>query len=78
MQPPVIGPSYLVRYTVKSTYEPSGLSGRSLSQLFQLQILVVYNHILFPSGFYVRKYIYNYYSRKKYLEGVLTKNEVVR
>lgn len=29
-------------------------------------------------GYYIRKYVYNYYSRKKYLEGVVTKNEIVR
>ncbi|KAL9959002.1 hypothetical protein ACROYT_G036083 [Oculina patagonica] len=32
----------------------------------------------FWRGFYIRKYVYNYYSRKKYLEGVVTKNEIVR
>ena len=32
----------------------------------------------FNVGYYVRKYIYNYYSRKRYLEGVVIKNEVVR
>lgn len=29
-------------------------------------------------GYYIRKYIYNYYSRKRYLEGVIIKNEAVR
>ena len=33
---------------------------------------------LFNVGYYVRKYIYNYYSRKRYLEGIVIKNEVVR
>lgn len=29
-------------------------------------------------GFYVRKYIHNFYARKNYLEGVVIKNELVR
>ncbi|XP_033110531.1 spermatogenesis-associated protein 17-like [Anneissia japonica] len=29
-------------------------------------------------GYYTRKYIHNYYSRKKYLEGLVIKNEFVR
>ncbi|XP_033641251.1 spermatogenesis-associated protein 17-like [Asterias rubens] len=29
-------------------------------------------------GFYTRKYIFNYYSRKRYLEGLLVKNQIVR
>lgn len=29
-------------------------------------------------GFYVRKYVFDYYSRKRYLEGLIVKNEVVR
>merc|ERR1712226_1444886 len=29
-------------------------------------------------GFYTRKYIFNYYSRKRYLEGLMIKNEIVR
>ena len=32
----------------------------------------------FLIGFYVRKYIYNYYSRKRYLQGIVAKNEMVR
>lgn len=32
----------------------------------------------FWRGFYIRKYIFNYYSRKRYLLGVLAKNEIVR
>ena len=31
-----------------------------------------------PVGHYTRKYIHNYYSRKRYLEGLKTKNSVVR
>ena len=44
-------------------------------------IHVVYNlnySFFFYLGFYIRKYIFNYYSRKRYLEGVLAKNEIVR
>ena len=29
-------------------------------------------------GYYVRKYVFNYYSRKKYLEGLLVKNAMIR
>lgn len=29
-------------------------------------------------GYYVRKYIYNYHSRKRYLQGLVAKNEIVR
>ncbi|KAM3876944.1 spermatogenesis-associated protein 17 [Diretmus argenteus] len=29
-------------------------------------------------GFYARKYLHNYYARKRYLEGLATKNELVR
>jgi len=29
-------------------------------------------------GFYVRKYIFNYYCRKRYLEGLVVKNEIIR
>ncbi|KAM7436053.1 spermatogenesis-associated protein 17 [Porites harrisoni] len=32
----------------------------------------------FWRGFYVRKYIYNYHSRKRYLQGIVAKNEIVR
>lgn len=32
----------------------------------------------FLIGFYVRKYIYNYHSRKRYLQGIVAKNEIVR
>ena len=32
----------------------------------------------FLLGFYVRKYIYNYHSRKRYLQGIVAKNEIVR
>lgn len=31
-----------------------------------------------PVGYYTRKYIHNYYSRKQYLEGLKTKNLIVR
>jgi len=29
-------------------------------------------------GFYVRKYVFNYYSRKRYLEGLVVKNDIIR
>jgi len=29
-------------------------------------------------GYYVRKYVYNYYSRKRYLEALQVKNEIIR
>jgi hypothetical protein len=29
-------------------------------------------------GYYTRKYIFNYYSRKRYLDGLVIKNEIVR
>ena len=29
-------------------------------------------------GYYVRKYVFNYYSRKRYLEALQIKNEIVR
>ena len=29
-------------------------------------------------GYYVRKYVFNYYAQKSYLEGLKRKNEIVR
>lgn len=29
-------------------------------------------------GYYIRKYVFNYYSRKRYLEALQIKNEIVR
>ena len=29
-------------------------------------------------GYYVRKYVFNYYAYKKYMEGLAKKNEIVR
>ena len=45
---------------------------------YNLHQLTLKLFFLFNVGYYVRKYIYNYYSRKRYLEGVVIKNEVVR
>lgn len=35
-------------------------------------------HFLLSAGYYVRKYIHNFHSRKRYLRGLATKNEIIR
>jgi len=29
-------------------------------------------------GYFIRKYTFNFYSRKRYLEGLMVKNEIIR
>lgn len=54
-------------------------SGKSfLSSLIGPQMLSLLQVQKTWRGFYTRKYIFNYHSRKKYLEGLKIKNEIVR
>ncbi|XP_071963738.1 spermatogenesis-associated protein 17-like [Antedon mediterranea] len=65
-----------------------GYLGRSLFRVLIKELMVVmrlhYYNVMAVQiqkiwrGYYTRKYIHNYYSRKKYLEGLVVKNEFVR
>ena len=51
---------------------PGYLNTLFIMFIFALQIQKIWR------GYYTRKYIHNYYSRKQYLEGLVIKNEIVR
>lgn len=61
---------YLAYDNSKKKY--SEVEGVSLHLFFCLQIQKMWR------GYYIRKYVFNYYSRKRYLEALQVKNEIIR
>ncbi|PIK34323.1 putative spermatogenesis-associated protein 17 isoform X2 [Apostichopus japonicus] len=65
-----------------------GHQGRRVYRILIRNLVFVMRHNYFNAmatkiqkmwrGFYVRKYVFDYYSRKQYLEGLIVKNEIIR